>query len=145
MRHVGRTTETHLRCLNRASGFPPFASQYARKRTWFSCTRYSSYYTVFSAAARRLAISCGMTCTSVEHPSGADWPSKSATLPPYLTPRSPVHSSPAKSPVKYPPSAYFRVVWQSPAACKLLKVHLIGGMAWKRSSVRSRSGPPINQ
>src|ERR1017187_6288880 len=53
-----------------------------------------------------------------------------------------IYSSPVKSPVKSQPSAYFRVVWQSPAACKLLKVHLIGAMAWKRSSVRSRPGPP---
>jgi len=68
---------------------------------------------------------------------------KSATLSPQLTPGGNIHSSPAKSPAKSPPSAYFRVVWQSPAACKLLKVHLIGAMAWKRSSVRSRPGPPI--
>jgi hypothetical protein len=58
--------------------------------------------------------------------------------------KAPCSFSPAKSPVKCPPSAYFRVVWQSPAACKLLKVQFIGAMAWKRSSVRSRPGPPFN-
>ena len=36
------------------------------------------------------------------------------------------------------------MVWQSAAACKLLKVHLIGAMAWKRSFVRSQSAPPFD-
>jgi len=52
-----------------------------------------------------------------------------------LSPRSgtsiPVHSSPVKSPAKSPSSAYFRVVWQSPAACKILKVQCIEALTRK--------------
>ena len=101
--------------------------------------------TVFSAAVRRLVF-CNIYARVHTHQHrellrrGLTW--QECNLTAVADAKCLVHSSPAKSPVECPPSAYFRVVWQSPAACKLLKVHLIGAMAWKRSSVRSRPGPP---
>jgi len=37
----------------------------------------------------------------------------------------------------------FRMPYGATGAPKISKLQLVGVMAWKRSSVRSRSGPPI--
>ena len=53
-----------------------------------------------------------------------------------------VYLSPVKSPVRSSSSTYFRVHWQSPATCKLLKVEEIEALTRKRSLVRVQSCLP---
>jgi len=59
----------------------------------------------------------------VKNASGADCLGKSATLPPLADVRGILFILRLQNRLlNLPPSAYIRVVWQSPAACKLLKV-----------------------